>query len=624
MNRTLAVPAIRADDVQAAGLQRQCACGNHTPAGSLCAACRQVRGKLLQAKLSVGAAGDSYEQEADQVADRILAVETGSGDGLPRIRRLVREAAPGGAAPPSVMRTLAEPGRSLERELRSDMERRFGCDFSRVRVHSGPLADQSSRELSANAYTVGRDVVFGAGRFAPETREGRRLIAHELTHVVQQSGGSEGLTSTRRIQRDLKPAAGTAGAAPKLQQQDSVNGAPCACLLVIHNNERKARRTAQAMHKHCSYNLLLMEPDSGDRELGLQCIAPGRSQHPKDPNECFPPEIAEQCINDEAGCRKYLIDNATSKKAADIRKFMQMSFFLAIKDCSKGFSLPVVALHNNDIEDTRRYLDKKDTTDLTGLKQDVDKSKKETGADRVEALRKQLDAKFGTKEFEVNKQKTTIRKLLMDTAGKTNIFRWCSSNALSKCHIGDPANPDRVIWVTNAKDFDALSKKDVNVALQSDAASAAGTDAETDLSTLFPVVQEKLGAHFDKIIAAAQAGAVKDLDEILRFLRAAFASEAGGASDESVWMLLLALLRLHLRVSQAESAAKRKQALADIRYLNIETPHNLPGKTDVQVATENYEFIAAALKEAGLHCCGKDTPQAQKNIKKELEDAKAY
>ena len=67
------------------------------------------------------------------------------------------------------------------------MEQRFGYDFSQVRVHPGRGREQSARDVNANAYTVGHDIVFGAGRFAPETHEGRRLIAHELTHVVQQS-----------------------------------------------------------------------------------------------------------------------------------------------------------------------------------------------------------------------------------------------------------------------------------------------------------------------------------------------------------------------------------------------------------------------------------------------------
>jgi uncharacterized protein DUF4157 len=91
-------------------------------------------------------------------------------------------------APTSVDRVLASSGRPLGPVLRQDMEQRFGHDFSRVRVHTGGAAEQSAREVSANAYTVGHNLVFDANRYSPETHEGRRLIAHELTHVVQQSG----------------------------------------------------------------------------------------------------------------------------------------------------------------------------------------------------------------------------------------------------------------------------------------------------------------------------------------------------------------------------------------------------------------------------------------------------
>jgi hypothetical protein len=67
------------------------------------------------------------------------------------------------------------------------MEPRFGPDFSRVRVHTDAWAVKSARALNALAYTVGRDVVFGRGQYAPQSNQGRRLLAHELTHVLQQS-----------------------------------------------------------------------------------------------------------------------------------------------------------------------------------------------------------------------------------------------------------------------------------------------------------------------------------------------------------------------------------------------------------------------------------------------------
>lgn len=80
------------------------------------------------------------------------------------------------------------------------MERRFRFDFSAVRIHSDSAADESTRALNALAYTVGHHIVFGAGRFALKTHEGRRLIAHELTHVVQQSAAG---TNQKLIQETM-------------------------------------------------------------------------------------------------------------------------------------------------------------------------------------------------------------------------------------------------------------------------------------------------------------------------------------------------------------------------------------------------------------------------------------
>ena len=80
-------------------------------------------------------------------------------------------------------------GSPLEPETRAFMERSLGHDFSDVRLHSGTKADESARSINAQAYTVGTDVVFRADRYAPETDAGRRVLAHELTHVVQQKAG---------------------------------------------------------------------------------------------------------------------------------------------------------------------------------------------------------------------------------------------------------------------------------------------------------------------------------------------------------------------------------------------------------------------------------------------------
>jgi Domain of unknown function (DUF4157) len=112
-----------------------------------------------------------------------------------RAKRLERESlqraavspAPVNTVPPIVHDVLNSPGQSLDAGARAFMEPRFGHDFSGVRVHTDARAAESARSVNALAYTVGRNVVFGAGQYAPGTGEGRKLLAHELTHVVQQS-----------------------------------------------------------------------------------------------------------------------------------------------------------------------------------------------------------------------------------------------------------------------------------------------------------------------------------------------------------------------------------------------------------------------------------------------------
>ena len=87
-------------------------------------------------------------------------------------------------------------GQPLEGSVRSSMERAIGADLSDVRVHTDASAAASARAVQAHAYTVGHEVVFGAGRYQPETPEGQRMLAHELTHVVQQRSGPVDGTAT--------------------------------------------------------------------------------------------------------------------------------------------------------------------------------------------------------------------------------------------------------------------------------------------------------------------------------------------------------------------------------------------------------------------------------------------
>jgi len=175
--------------VQASILQRKCACGNHITTGGECAGCTKKK-MGLQRKLIIGASNDPLEQEADRIADRVLAMPAAGSRASLHIQRYSEPS--GGqvdAVPDTVNQALAAHGRPLEPALRQDMEHRFGHDFSQVKIHADGAAGQSARAVNAQAYTVGSDIVFGAGRFAPATHAGRRLLAHELTHVIQQSAG---------------------------------------------------------------------------------------------------------------------------------------------------------------------------------------------------------------------------------------------------------------------------------------------------------------------------------------------------------------------------------------------------------------------------------------------------
>ncbi|GAB4578154.1 MAG: hypothetical protein Fur0022_08870 [Anaerolineales bacterium] len=130
-------------------LQRKCACGQHTGNGGECEACKKKR---LQRKAA-------HQAEPSSV-------------------------------PPIVHEVLRSPGQPLDSATRAFMEPRFGADFSGVRVHTDAKAAESARAVNALAYTVGRNVVFGEGQYAPGTNEGKKLFAHELTHVQQQAANS--------------------------------------------------------------------------------------------------------------------------------------------------------------------------------------------------------------------------------------------------------------------------------------------------------------------------------------------------------------------------------------------------------------------------------------------------
>lgn len=163
--------------------------------------------------LTVNQPGDIYEQEADRVADSVMGMPSSEiSPGQHRLQRKCAECEQGGhtcpkceeeehslqrkstgaglaAAPPVVHEVLRSPGHPLDAGARAFMEPRFGHDFAKVRVHTDEKAAASARAVNASAYTVGNDIVFDSGRFDSHSAAGRSLLAHELTHVVQQTGG---------------------------------------------------------------------------------------------------------------------------------------------------------------------------------------------------------------------------------------------------------------------------------------------------------------------------------------------------------------------------------------------------------------------------------------------------
>jgi len=179
--------------------------------------------RRLQAKLVVGAVDDPLEREADAVASQVMRMpdrDVVVSSAPPQISRKCgaceneeKLQAKGAAtemdgqeAPALVSDALQTPGQPLDAGLRSFFEPRFGRDFSDVRVHHDTRAARSAHEVGARAYTVGRDLVFAPGAYAPTEASGRELIAHELTHVVQQNSGRIGGTATLRRDAAADPA----------------------------------------------------------------------------------------------------------------------------------------------------------------------------------------------------------------------------------------------------------------------------------------------------------------------------------------------------------------------------------------------------------------------------------
>ena len=187
---------------------------------------RLIKSGALQAKLRIGQTGDVYEQEADRVADEVMRMpepqvqrqadlEEEEEEILqtkllvdqitPLVQRQVEEeeeeemlqaksredaTSEVSYGLESQINAIKGGGRPLGESERGFFEPRFGSDFSQVRVHTDTKAAEAARAVNARAFTVGQDIAFGAGQYAPDTAAGRQLLTHELTHVLQQGNAT--------------------------------------------------------------------------------------------------------------------------------------------------------------------------------------------------------------------------------------------------------------------------------------------------------------------------------------------------------------------------------------------------------------------------------------------------
>jgi len=199
---------------------------------------RLFKSGFLQAKLRIGRPDDVYEQEADRVAEHVMLMpdlsqaqskRVSRHDKFPSIQRmcteredkvhrqlmeeeeeLIQTKEVSGSAPevtPSIepqINSVRGGGQSLPESVRAFFEPRFGTDFSQVRVHTDSRAAETANSINARAFTVGPNIAFGAGQYSPESREGRHVLAHELTHVLQQRSVANNSQAVSRTEEQIQ------------------------------------------------------------------------------------------------------------------------------------------------------------------------------------------------------------------------------------------------------------------------------------------------------------------------------------------------------------------------------------------------------------------------------------
>ncbi|MDC8004946.1 DUF4157 domain-containing protein [Aureisphaera galaxeae] len=186
---------------------------------------------IIQPKLAIGQVNDSYEKEADSIANKAISTSTQHNSLVSQISPLNTSATQrkttstngGNSNPKSLMassqleskiNTSKGGGSAMDTDTQTEMSQKFGTNFGDVRIHTDQSSIQMNRQLGAKAFTVGNDIYFNQGQYSPNNQQGKHLLAHELTHVVQQRG-------IQQIQRTPDFDGGTAGLHEDLTRQYS-------------------------------------------------------------------------------------------------------------------------------------------------------------------------------------------------------------------------------------------------------------------------------------------------------------------------------------------------------------------------------------------------------------------
>lgn len=237
MSARTQVPDTDAADLSAGipmPLQRSCACGTAAGASGQCSACATAARLGVQPKLTVGTPGDRYEREADRIAERVLSNDAPNAQSPMPFTPLVRPTSlarqesdtqveeeetlqPKAASPvrsprlpPRFTERLSAEtrgGRPLDRAARSFFEPRFGHDLSGIRLHASTEAANLSHDIGARAFTHKNHILFGAGAHDTVSRQGRRLLAHEIAHTLQQRSAPNAILQRAPEDEEKEPKA---------------------------------------------------------------------------------------------------------------------------------------------------------------------------------------------------------------------------------------------------------------------------------------------------------------------------------------------------------------------------------------------------------------------------------